>query len=79
MLDTCACYLGFDYGHKRIGIAVGQGITRTAQALKTVHNKNQVIDWQVIEAFIKEWQPAALVVGLPLRSDGSDSASTRRT
>ena len=58
-------YLCFDYGEKRIGIAVGQTLTGTASPLETVTvNRNQP-DWHRISLLIDEWKPAALVVGLP--------------
>ena len=69
--------LGFDYGEKRIGIAVGQGVTRTATALCTLTARDNMPDWERISALIEEWRPAALVVGLPRHADGSDSAMTR--
>ncbi len=65
--------LGFDYGTKRIGIAVGQTITRTANPLKTVGWIHQQPDWDSIEKIIKEWRPQALVVGLPYNMNGSES------
>ncbi|KHD11587.1 Holliday junction resolvase [Candidatus Thiomargarita nelsonii] len=68
--------MGFDYGSKRIGVAVGQTLTATARPLAIVRIKNQQIDWTHITALIQEWQPDALVVGLPKHADGSDSTST---
>lgn len=69
--------LGFDYGEKRIGIAVGQGITRTATALCTLDARDGMPDWERISALVDEWRPAALVIGLPRHADGTDSATTR--
>ncbi|MGB5540579.1 MAG: Holliday junction resolvase RuvX [Gammaproteobacteria bacterium] len=69
--------LGFDYGKQHIGIAVGQGVTRTATALCTVRSSNGTPDWQRIGALVGEWRPQALVVGLPCHADGSDSSMTR--
>ena len=69
--------LGFDYGEKRIGIAVGQGITRTATALCTLNAREGMPDWERISALVDEWRPAALVIGLPRHADGTDSATTR--
>ncbi len=68
MLDTreIKSLLCFDFGTKRIGVAVGQTITQTATPLQTVRNKNNRPDWNNIEQLIDEWQPDALVVGLPL-------------
>jgi len=69
--------LGFDYGLQRIGVAVGQFITGTATALATVRSRNGIPDWSMIEELIETWQPDALVVGLPLHADGSESEFTR--
>ncbi|OQY53139.1 MAG: Holliday junction resolvase RuvX [Candidatus Parabeggiatoa sp. nov. 2] len=68
--------IGFDYGSKRIGVAVGQTLTATAHPLVTLPVKNQQIDWARISGLIQEWQPDALVVGLPKHADGSDNAIT---
>lgn len=69
--------LGFDYGSRRIGVAVGQRITRTASALTTLAALDGQPDWHEIETLIATWQPDALVVGLPLTLDGSHSDTTR--
>lgn len=69
--------LGFDYGRLRIGIAVGQDITATASALCTLDCPGGEPDWPAIDKLIAEWSPHALVVGLPLHADGSDSATSR--
>jgi putative Holliday junction resolvase len=69
--------LGFDFGTKRIGVAVGQELTRTATALVTLNSRDGGPDWTAISRLIEEWQPAALVVGLPLNLDGSESESSR--
>lgn len=70
-------FLGFDFGSKRIGVAVGQELTRTARALVTLNNRNGAPDWEAISQLIEQWQPAALVVGLPLNLDGTDHEVTR--
>jgi putative Holliday junction resolvase len=64
--------LGFDFGHRRIGVAVGQTLTGTANALAVVSVSGKP-DWQTITGIISEWKPAALVVGLPLAADGGDT------
>lgn len=72
--------LAFDFGRRRIGIAVGQTTTFTATALTTVRC-TETPDWRHIKKLIDDWRPAALVVGLPLASDGSEtdmSAAARR-
>ena len=65
--------LGLDFGTQRIGIAVGQSITGTATALCTIKSRNGKPDWSRITELINHWRPDALVVGLPLHDDGSDS------
>lgn len=70
--------LGFDYGSKQIGVAVGQVITQSARELCVLKAQNGVPDWQKVEALIKEWQPDAIVVGLPLNMDGSKSEMSER-
>ena len=63
--------LGFDYGLKRIGVAVGQELTGTANALTTIRATDGKPDWDAITRLIEQWQPDALVVGLPLNMDGT--------
>ncbi|MFI8381451.1 Holliday junction resolvase RuvX [Pseudomonas sp. NPDC079086] len=70
--------LGFDYGSKQIGVAVGQVITGQARELCILKAQNGVPDWQMVEALIKEWQPDAIVVGLPLNMDGTKSEMSDR-
>ncbi|AYC31142.1 Holliday junction resolvase RuvX [Pseudomonas cavernae] len=70
--------LGFDYGSKQIGVAVGQVVTGQARELCVLKAQNGVPDWQKVEALIREWQPDALVVGLPLNMDGSPSEMSER-
>ena len=65
--------LAFDYGKRRIGVAVGQTLTGTANALAVVKVSDHP-DWQAIAALVKQWKPAAMIVGLPLADDGSDTA-----
>ncbi|GAB4345893.1 MAG: Holliday junction resolvase RuvX [Gammaproteobacteria bacterium] len=69
-------FLGFDYGERRIGVAVGQELTGTASPLTTLHRVGDRIDWKTIEKLIDEWRPDALVVGLPLNMDGSEHEMT---
>ena len=69
--------LAFDFGEKRIGVAVGNTITKTAEALKIIQEKNQDEKFKVIEALIQEWQPQLLVVGLPTHPDGVEHEMTQ--
>ncbi|OGT36822.1 MAG: Holliday junction DNA helicase RuvA [Gammaproteobacteria bacterium RIFCSPHIGHO2_12_FULL_37_14] len=64
--------LGFDFGMKRIGIAIGQSITQTARPLDTIQAKAGIPDWDALTKIIKKWLPDALIVGIPLNMDGSD-------
>jgi putative Holliday junction resolvase len=69
--------LAFDFGEKRIGVAVGNSISGTAQPLTTLHGEENAQRFAAIEALIREWQPAALVVGLPCNDDGTPHEMTR--
>ena len=70
--------LAFDFGEKRIGVAVGNTITKTAEALKIIQEKNQDAKFKAIEALIQEWQPQLLVVGLPTHPDGAEHEMTQK-
>ena len=69
--------LAFDFGEKRIGVAVGNSISGTAQPLTTLHGEENAPRFAAIESLIREWQPAALVVGLPCNDDGTPHEMTR--
>ena len=71
-------YLGFDFGHKKIGAAVGNIRTATASPLQTLRSINQNPDWLNIGKLIAEWQPAGLVVGISRQDDGTDNPVTPR-
>lgn len=71
-------YLGFDFGNKKIGTAVGQTATATASPLQTIRAINQAPDWSSINKLIQEWQPIGLVVGISRQLDGSDNEITPR-
>ncbi len=65
--------MGFDYGTHRIGVAIGQRVTQTASPLAILKARQGQPNWSEIEALIKEWQPEAFVVGLPLHMDDEPS------
>jgi len=69
--------LAFDFGIKRIGVAVGNSIAHTTRPLVTLHGEQNEIRFAAIAALINEWQPAALVVGLPCNDDGTPHEMTR--
>jgi len=64
-------FLAFDFGKSRIGIAVGNTLVRLANPLATIADEKTDIRFARIETLLKEWQPSALVVGLPYNDDGS--------
>ena len=66
-----ATLLCFDFGTKRIGVAVGQTLTETATPLEIIPVRNNRPDWGRIETLVAQWQPQALIVGNPLNLDGT--------
>ncbi|MBS0894783.1 Holliday junction resolvase RuvX [Tatumella sp. JGM130] len=70
--------LGFDFGTKSIGVAVGQQLTGTARPLAAIKARDGVPDWNLLEKLLKEWQPDLVVVGLPLNMDGTEQPLTTR-
>jgi len=60
-----AFYLGFDFGFKRIGVAVGQRLTGSASPLPTIAAKQGIPEWSMLQKLITQWHPQALIVGLP--------------
>lgn len=71
-------FLGFDYGSRKIGVAVGQSLTGTARDLDTVRVKGSVPDWNSISSHVDTWQPSAFVVGIPLSREGQETAMSGR-
>jgi putative Holliday junction resolvase len=65
--------LGFDYGVKHIGVAVGQTLLQSATPLTTLHAKKHKPDWDAVSQLIAEWRPLELVVGLPFDMDDNES------
>ena len=68
--------LSFDFGTRRVGVAVGNSITRSGQALKTISALSGDALFQEIESLLKEWQPDQLVIGRPVHPDGSPHEMT---
>ncbi|MCF8006137.1 MAG: Holliday junction resolvase RuvX [Methylovulum sp.] len=73
-----ATVLGFDFGMKKIGVAVGQTVTHTATGLQTIKSLQHVPNWLVISQLIAEWRPQGLVVGISRQHDGTDNIVTPR-
>jgi putative Holliday junction resolvase len=72
-----ATLLAFDYGEKRIGVAVGNSLTRSARPLVVVQNRNREYRFEALGKLITEWNPDALVVGLPMHPDGAPHEMTQ--
>lgn len=70
-------YLAFDYGERRIGVAIGNRWSGEARPLATLTSPNGP-DWLAIERLVAEWQPQGLVVGMPYERDGTNQAMTKR-
>ena len=70
-------YLAFDFGTRRVGVATGNSLTRSARPLRTVAAEGDA-RFAAIAALIAEWQPQALVVGVPYHPDGAPHDNTRR-
>lgn len=69
--------LGFDFGKKYIGVAVGQEITGSASPLGSIKANDGIPHWDTLTNFISEWQPDLIVVGLPLNMDGTEQQLTK--
>ena len=69
--------LGFDFGTRKVGVALGNTVTGTAQALVTLHEEAKAARFEVIARLIAEWAPVALVVGRPVHADGTAHETTR--
>jgi putative Holliday junction resolvase len=79
--DAELTVMAFDYGTQRIGVAVGNSLTRLGQPIKTIAEASGDAVFKAIEGLLKEWQPNRLVVGLPCHPDGTEhvmSAKARR-
>ncbi|HET9189081.1 MAG: Holliday junction resolvase RuvX [Deltaproteobacteria bacterium] len=74
--DAVSTALGFDYGARRIGVAVGNALTGTARALEVIANGAQGPDWPRVDALMREWQPQILLVGLPLTMEGEEQKNS---
>lgn len=70
--------MAFDYGTRRIGVAVGNSMTKLGQPVKTISEPNTEVRFKAIEALILEWQPQRLVVGLPCHPDGTEHEMSQK-
>lgn len=76
MAGAAGTLLAFDYGRRRIGVAVGNTLTGRARALETVAATDAGPDWARIGALLREWQPSRLVVGVPYNAEAAGAEST---
>lgn len=70
--------LAFDFGTRRIGVAVGNVLLASARQLEPLPARDGIPDWCVVSRLVEEWQPDLFVVGLPLNMDGSESPMSTR-
>jgi len=71
-------FLAFDFGQKRTGVASGNRLTRSATPQRTINAEGEAARFEQVAARLKEWQPDALVVGVPYHPDGAPHDNTRR-
>ena len=70
--------IGFDFGEKRLGVAVGNTLTFQAKALRIIDSRTNETRWKGVKAVIDEWQPTRLIVGRPCHPDGTPHEMTQR-
>jgi len=68
--------LSFDFGEKRVGVAIGNNITNSIHPLKTIEASKKIDRYSKIESLLEIWKPTQLIVGYPLNEDGSKSRMT---
>ena len=68
--------IGFDFGLKNIGIAIGQELTNTANPLTVIHARDGIPNWNEIKKILTQWQPQLIIVGLPLNMDDTEQEMT---
>jgi putative Holliday junction resolvase len=78
-LNPPQIFLAFDFGMRKIGVAVGQAITQTANPLTILKVRDGIPEWHEIQQLIIDWNAQAFVVGLPVNLDGSEQEITRAT
>ncbi|MGA0805662.1 MAG: Holliday junction resolvase RuvX, partial [Pseudohongiellaceae bacterium] len=72
-MSTALTVLGLDYGTKKMGVAVGQTLTRTAMGIGVIPVKQRQPDWAQLDTLVQRWKPGAFVIGMPYNMDGSES------
>jgi putative Holliday junction resolvase len=77
-MSTHQALLALDYGTKKLGVATGQTLTRTATGIAVLPVRALEPDWAQLDALVQRWKPDAFVVGLPLNMDGSEGPAAAR-
>lgn len=75
-MQTPRLVFAFDFGMKRIGVAIGQSLTQQARPLATLQAKAGVPAWEALDKLMKQWKPDAMVIGVPLNMDGTEQPMT---
>ena len=75
---TDGVVVGFDFGEKRIGVALGNTLTREARPYKILDSRTNDVRWKGVQRVIDEWAPVSLVVGVPRHPDGTAHELTQR-
>ena len=70
--------IAFDYGEKKIGVAVGQTSTNTSSPLKVIFNNHGKVNWDEINLLLNEWNPDLIILGKPLNMDGTESEAMKK-
>ncbi len=73
-----ANFLSFDFGTKKIGVAVGQSVTLSANPLTPIPAKWGVPSWETIALLIAKWQPEGIIIGIPLNMDATSQPITKK-
>jgi len=71
--------IAFDFGIKRIGVAVGENITKKGRPLNVLNAQNGHPNWSIVKKLIQFWQPNFIIVGLPLNINGTKQNITRKS
>lgn len=75
---TESVIIGFDFGEKRIGVAIGNTVTQEARVYRIIDSRTNDARWKGVGAVVKEWEPSAFVVGIPRHPDGAPHEMTAR-
>ena len=70
--------VAFDFGEKKIGVAVGQTSTYTSSPLQVIFNNHDKVNWNEISVLLEEWRPELILIGKPLIMDGTDSEMMKK-